>query len=238
MTADPDLADDETLELVEAWLADALPAEKAEAFAAQVATRPELAARVAQVQQRLALADELFDLVGTGGRDEGGGPAAASGAPPELADYEVLGELARGGQGLVWRARQRSTGRDVAVKVLHAGADSTRERLRFEREIEAVASLNHPHVVAVFDRGVSADGRAFVVMELVHGVPFDRWLEQGPRTLRERLAVFEKICAAVAYAHRHGVIHRDLKPANVLVDDAGEPRVLDFGLAKRHDREQ
>ena len=154
---------------------------------------------------------------------------------PTIPGYENLRELRRGGQGVVYTAVQRSTRRTVAVKVLLAGGlAGAAQRRRFEREAELAASLRHPHIVRVFDSGVTPEGWPFLVMEFVEGRPLDEAIAMAPGVdgLRCRVALFQKIAAAVAHAHQRGVIHRDLKPSNVRVDESGEPRVLDFGLAK------
>ncbi|TWT41774.1 Serine/threonine-protein kinase PknB [Phycisphaerae bacterium RAS1] len=160
-----------------------------------------------------------------------------------MAGYSIESELARGGQGVVYRAVQSATRRPAALKVLRDGAlASPAARRRFQREIELIAELRHPNLLTVYDAGTTRDGRAFFAMEFVEGVCLARWLEQwragappsAPlrQTLRPLLTLFVKICNAVGYAHQRGVIHRDLKPSNVLVDRAGQPRVVDFGLAR------
>ncbi|MEE8452604.1 MAG: serine/threonine-protein kinase, partial [Thermoguttaceae bacterium] len=159
--------------------------------------------------------------------------ADTSPIPPEaIAGYKILKELSRGGQGVVYQAVQQSTKRKVAMKVLlegpFAGAASKR---RFEREIELVGSLRHPHIVPIFDSGVS-EGRFYYVMEYIRGEPLARYVEKRKLSVEETLRLFGKVCEAVDYAHQRGVIHRDLKPSNILVDTHGEPHVLDFGLAK------
>jgi len=155
-----------------------------------------------------------------------------------LGPYQLLATAGRGGQGLVFKARQPRTGREVAIKRLAAGQFSTPEmHARFQREVEAVAALEHPHIVTVYGSEV-VDGQPVLVMQWIDGVPFDRWarpMEGIIRPLAEILDAFAKVCDAVHHAHTRGVIHRDLKPTNVLVDSAGEPHVLDFGLARRND---
>ena len=146
--------------------------------------------------------------------------------------YEVLRELNRGGQGVVYQAIQKSTKREVAIKVMLEGPfASAMTKRRFEREIELVASLHHPNIVAVFDSGVS-HGKYWYAMDYIRGMPLDAFVAAQSMSIDDILRLFAKVCDAVSYAHQHGVIHRDLKPGNVFVDERGEPRVLDFGLAK------
>ncbi|MFN0136773.1 MAG: protein kinase domain-containing protein [Phycisphaerae bacterium] len=154
--------------------------------------------------------------------------------------YELLEEVGRGGQGIVFRARQLSTGRLVAVKrLLHGGFANAAMRRRFQREVQATTTLKHPNIVTVYSVE-TADDMPMLVMEWVEGTPLSKWIErrlrgdgsQGRIGIRDVIAVFLKVCDAVQHAHGRGIIHRDLKPNNILVSDDGEPRVLDFGLAK------
>lgn len=155
-----------------------------------------------------------------------------------IGSFELIAEAGRGGQGLVYRARQERPAREVALKRLAAGLFATPAmRLRFEREIQTAASLDHPNIVRVY--GVEeVDGQLVVAMQWIDGRPLDRWARPAgtaPRPISDLLDVFQVICDAIQHAHERGIIHRDLKPSNVLVDDAGEPHVLDFGLARRSD---
>jgi serine/threonine protein kinase len=172
------------------------------------------------------------------------GAAAQTGATPlpEIDGYEVVEELHRGGQGIVFRALQTATRRDVAVKTLGRGAFATaKQRHRFEREVELVAALRHPGIVTIHDSGRTLDGTHFLAMELVDGVTLDTYAfgatAPGPPgnlvAVRARIRVLVAIAEAVNAAHQRGIIHRDLKPANILVEPTGTPRILDFGLAKR-----
>ena len=152
-----------------------------------------------------------------------------------LGPYELIEEINRGAQGVVFRARQPNTNRDVALKRLLAGSFATPlMRGRFEREVEAVTSLNHPNVVTVYGMEM-VDGQPLLAMEWIDGQAVDQWAAgngHGRRNACEILNVFVLICDAVNHAHQRGVIHRDLKPSNILIDENGQPRVLDFGLAK------
>lgn len=148
--------------------------------------------------------------------------------------YEIVGELHRGGQGIVYRARQQHTRRDVAIKILIGGTyASSAAKRRFEREVELAAKLGHPNIIAVFHSGLTTDGRQYCVMDYVEGAPLDHYIREQKTSLEDILRQFAKVCDAVMYAHQRGIIHRDLKPSNILVDNAGEPKILDFGLAKQ-----
>ncbi len=161
-----------------------------------------------------------------------GSPAPREAHAAQVAGYELLEEIHRGGQGVVYRARQLGTKREVALKVLLEGPfASEAARRRFEREIELAASLRHPSIVTILDSGIS-DGRYFFAMSFIHGKRLDQHLRDARPPLDATLRLFERICEAVTFAHQRGVIHRDLKPSNILVDSDGQPYVLDFGLAK------
>lgn len=147
--------------------------------------------------------------------------------------YELLHELHRGTQGVVYQALQLASGKQVAIKFLREGVHASRNtRKRFEREIELAASLHHPNIIRVFESGVSATGHHYYAMDYVHGLPLHRYVQHKKLSIEQTLRLFALVCDAVNYAHQHGVIHRDLKPSNVLVDSDGVPHVLDFGLAK------
>jgi serine/threonine-protein kinase len=155
----------------------------------------------------------------------------------DLRDYELLDTLGRGGMGEVYRSRDPGLGRDLALKVLRPERQGDRRaEQRFEQEARITGSLQHPGIVPVYNLGRLPDGRLYFTMKVVRGETFAEVLHRrGPRTPERRaadLAVFEKVCQTLAYAHSKRVIHRDLKPNNIMVGTFGEVQVMDWGLAK------
>ncbi len=160
--------------------------------------------------------------------------------PVRLGPYTIRERLGAGGMGVVYRAEQASPRRDVALKVLPAWLWTDSGRARFEFEAQALGRLDHPNIARIYEAGAARDERgvehAYFAMELVQGRSLD---EAAARmTVRERVALLETVGRAVHHAHQRGVIHRDLKPSNILVDEAGSPRVLDFGIARVVDAER
>jgi serine/threonine protein kinase len=168
-----------------------------------------------------------------------GGSSAASGfaageptEPDSFGKYELLGEVARGGMGVVYRARQHGLDRLVALKMV-LGTGGRDGAQRFLQEARAAAALDHPNVVPIYDTG-EIGGKPYFTMALIEGPNLRAFVESsGTLPIPTAVSLFAQIVAGVAHAHRHGIVHRDLKPANVLVDKDGRPRVTDFGLAKR-----
>jgi serine/threonine protein kinase len=153
--------------------------------------------------------------------------------PQVFGDYELLREVARGGMGVVYRARQVTLDRIVALKMILAGRLAGPDDLmRFKTEATAAARLSHPNIVTVHEVG-EADGQPFYSMEFVEGQTLARRLAGGPLPGRLAARYVRQVARAVHYAHRHGIMHRDLKPSNIIITPDEEPKITDFGLAKR-----
>lgn len=161
-------------------------------------------------------------------------PAITEASPPAvLGDFELLEEIGRGGMGVVYRARQRSLDREVALKlILHGTQASPADQARFQAEVASAAQLDHPSLVPIYEVG-SDQGWQYFGMKLIEGQTLARRIATGPLPEREAAQLVIRIARAIQYAHERGVIHRDLKPANILLDPQGKPHVTDFGLAKR-----
>src|SRR5437899_9086203 len=150
----------------------------------------------------------------------------------ELDDYELLEEIGRGGQGVVFRARQKSLNRTVALKVISLGQWASKAHLkRFRREAEAAAGLDHPSIVPIYEVG-ERDGSCYFSMKFVEGGQLDEVVRRTPMPIRNAAELIVQVALTVHYANEHGILHRDIKPGNILLDAKGEPHLTDFGLAR------
>ncbi len=191
------------------------------------ALRAEFPAAAAELEAFFAAEDALAALPPPAEpRDE---------APAALGDYEILGELGRGGMGVLYRAREKGLDREVALKRLKHGPRATPEEVRrFRNEARAAARLRHPHLMPILAL-VELPDELVLAMPLAEGADLKRRLEDGPLPPREAARLLHAVALAMAHAHGQGVVHRDLKPSNILLDARGEPLVADFGLAKVFD---
>lgn len=151
---------------------------------------------------------------------------------PDIEGYKIIEKLGEGGMGTVWRAEQLSTRREVALKLMSSPRfDSHKAQVRFEREVELTARLDHPNIAGIYDSGLHR-GMYYYAMELIDGVPLDKYVENKALPQNKILILMRTVCQAVEHAHLRGVMHRDLKPSNIIVSQDGQPHIVDFGLAR------
>jgi hypothetical protein len=219
--------------------AEKTPPERAAFLDQECAGDPELRRRV---EELLQAHNEPGDLTSA---PEATNDYTAPDAGPKtcIGPYKLLQQIGEGGMGVVYVAEQEEpVRRKVALKIIKPGMDSAQILARFEAERQALALMDHPNIAKVLDAGTTpgADatgltGHPFFVMELVHGVPINKFCDDNRLTPRERLELFVPVCQAIQHAHQKGIIHRDVKPSNILVtmyDDKPVPKVIDFGVAK------
>ena len=190
------------------------------------ALQSEIDALLAHASDRLdVVADKMADVAA----DDG---TVAIGE--RLGDYELVREIGRGGMGTIYLARRADEEfeKEVAIKILKRGTDTEEVLRRFRAERQILAQLEHPNIARLIDAGTSPDGLPYIVMEYVDGVPITDFCDATNLSIRERIELFAKVCAALHFAHQNLVVHRDLKPGNILITANGEPKLLDFGIAK------
>jgi WD40 repeat protein/predicted Ser/Thr protein kinase len=206
------------------------------------------AALRAEVERLLALDDRLTSVDGQAGflqsplvrtpcpTDPALGPAMVRQRklplPQQVGRYRILRLLGEGGMGVVYEAEEDNTCRHVALKVIRPGRAYPGLLTRFRHEARILGRLHHPGIAQIYEAGVAEDGQPFFAMEFIRGRPLDEYARRQALAPRDRLALVARVCDAMQHAHDQGVIHRDLKPANILVEESGQPKVLDFGVAR------
>ncbi len=212
-------------------VAELTPEDRRRFLEAECGGDPEILEEVLSLLRYDTRGPDIEAALGAGAR------GALVGEPLEgarLGPWRVERELGRGGMSVVYLAA-RADGqfsKQVALKVIKRGMDTAAVVERFRRERRILASLDHPYMARLLDGGTTADGLPYLVMDYVEGLPIDRWCEERELGVEKRCELIGKVCEAVAYAHRNLVIHRDLKPGNIFVGEDGNPKLLDFGIAK------
>ena len=207
-----------------AFLADACGTDRA-----LLSRANELLDAASKIEDRAFLSDDAF-VVGARAIASEMGFADLKGQC--IGHYRLVSEIARGGMGVVYLADRDDFQHRVALKLIRNGVDSSQINRRFRIERDVLASLNHPNIARLLDGGTTDDGMPFLAMEYVEGKRIDKYCSEHNLGIDEILTLFRKVCSAVEYAHRNLTVHRDIKPSNILVTDGGEPKLLDFGIAK------
>ena len=227
------MTSDEQLAELLAQLTDQEQAGRAVDIEMVCASHPALAAELRELWGAILVADAVGGSHRSVAEEADSAPTSTQELPLRCGDYELLTEIGRGGMGVVYRAKQLSLGREVAVKMILRGLlASPVDHERFRAEAEAAAQLDHPGIVPVYEVG-QFDGQPYFSMKHVRGATLAERIAAGPINSREAAKIMAKVSRAIHFAHERGVLHRDLKPSNILVDDSGQPHVTDFGLAKQ-----
>ncbi len=235
MTIDPDQLDQQLAALLDQLTERAQRGETVD-WTRVAAEHPHLADDLRELWGAVMLADAVAQSVHQSQHQEGVEAAEERSQlqlPVRFGDYELLEEIGRGGMGVVYKARQISLNRTVAVKmILKAQHASPADLSRFLAEAQAAARLSHPAIVPVYEVG-QRDSRYYFSMKYIEGENLTQRLARGPLSARQAAQMMRSICSAIDEAHRHGILHRDLKPSNILIDPQGQPVITDFGLAKQ-----
>src|SRR5438094_542546 len=154
-----------------------------------------------------------------------------------IGNYKVVSHIGSGGMGEVYLAHDKKLNRQVALKLVRFGIGGEETARHFRREAQILASLNHPNIAQLHGAEITPEGFSFLVMEYIEGVRIDKYCDDNRLSINDRLEMFRRVCGAVHYAHQRLVIHRDIKPANILITKEGQPKLLDFGIAKLLDPE-
>lgn len=210
------------------------PAEREEFLARTTAEDAELGKALADLvrhgDEETSYADAIGLLASNALNTSAGGAIPAG---TRIGNIEIIRRIGRGGMGDVYLGEQSEPlKRQVAVKLIRLGVEPEQMLARFEAERTVLARMNHPNIAQVYDAGSLDNGQPYFVMEYIEGEPIDTWCKTRELGLDERLALFSRICDGVQHAHQRGVIHRDLKPTNVIVNAQGQPKIIDFGIAK------
>jgi len=208
-----------------------LPAPARDAFLrAECADEPSVRLQVASL---LAADEEATGFLGQAIGTAAESLATETRLGQRVGAYEIVRELAHGGMGAVFYGRRADEEYESAVAIkLIRGIHTADHLRRFRTERQLLAKLNHPNIARLLDGGTTPDGMPYLVMEYVEGLPIDAYCDDRGLGLRDRLALFRRVCAAVDHAHRALIVHRDIKPSNVMVTADGTPKLLDFGIAK------
>jgi len=210
------------------------PSRQSEFLERRLGDRPDLLQHAEALLSAENLANDVFDQPFRFDWARPKSHTVSNLAGTEIGSYRLLEKVGSGGMGVVYKARRTIEDAEqvVALKILKRGAESDAVVQRFRHERRMLAKLNHPHIAKLLDGGSTADDLPFLVMEYVDGKPLFQYCRDHDLNLRQRLALFQKVCMAVHFAHQNLIVHRDLKPSNILVTSEGEPKLLDFGIAK------